>query len=79
MQIMPKQLTRSSEPSKRLVWGQILSGFLVINPLKYIENSPELHLAGEQRVEKYNKPVLKLYQPHTHMHEANREERGVLE
>lgn len=69
MQIMPKQLTKSSEPSKRLVVGQIPSGFL-----KYIENSPESHLAREERVEKFNKPVLNLYQPRTHMHEANRKE-----
>lgn len=69
---MPKQLTKSSEPSKRLVVGQIPSGFL-----KYIENSPESHLAREERVEKFNKPVLNLYQPRTHMHEANKGMRCV--
>lgn len=35
-QILTKQLTKSLEPLKKLVLGQILRGLLVINPLKYI-------------------------------------------
>lgn len=58
--ILTKQLTKSLEPLKKLVLGQILSGLLVINPLKYILNSPELHLAREETVESFNKPVLNL-------------------